>query len=294
MLFRSPCDPATTPACWVPVNPAHWTEYVGQQPYLDFDAEADPNVPPVAEGVMRYVGGFGTHARQAVDPNDPNAPGETLYLHGDLIGSTMLTTDATGSAAVSPAIAYTAFGEPVGTSGTEPGRYMYGGGWGYESGLISLSGVNPNLPPITLQHVGERWYQPGIGRFVQRDPIGINGGLNVYLYCAGNPLGRIDPLGTFGFDWDPRISWWHNFVLDLTPDWTPAGYRTAQGVALGVGIAAAGGAAACAWLGYDALLFGAMKVGQLVNPQPYGVSAPPGPAWDWWDDWKNDPQWWLP
>jgi RHS repeat-associated protein len=64
-------------------------------------------------------------------------------------------------------------------------------------GLLSLRGANASLPPITLMHVGARWYDPGIGRFVQRDPIGLGGGVNVYAYCQANPLMRIDPHGLY-------------------------------------------------------------------------------------------------
>jgi uncharacterized protein RhaS with RHS repeats len=53
-----------------------------------------------------------------------------------------------------------------------------------------------DVPPILLLHVGERWYQPGTGRFIQRDPIGIRGGLNVYAYVSGSPVAQIDPTGT--------------------------------------------------------------------------------------------------
>ena len=243
------------------MQPTHWTEYLGGvgvsaasgTPYLDFDAEADPNVNPVPAATMRYLGGFGTHARQALDPNDPNAPGETLYLHGDLIGSTMLLTDE-GGAGILPVVAYTAFGEPVGPGGVgvPPAnmetRYQYGGGYGYESGLISLSGVNPNLPPITLQHVGERWYQPGVGRFVQRDPIGIWGGINVYSYCAGNPIARIDPMG-----WD----------YELPPDFGDwLGVGTLGGALGGAGSAAmAGGSLAAVGVGAASTgLLGALTV----------------------------------
>ena len=38
---------------------------------------------------------------------------------------------------------------------------------GYESGLLVLAGSNPRLSPVTLQHLGHRWYQPDTGRFVQ-------------------------------------------------------------------------------------------------------------------------------
>ena len=68
------------------------------------------------------------------------------------------------------------------------------GGYGYESDLLWLNGA-PGTAPITLQHLGARWYQPEIGRFVQRDPIGIDGGINVYAYCSNNPLAAVDPEG---------------------------------------------------------------------------------------------------
>ena len=82
-------------------------------------------------------------------------------------------------------------------------RYAYAGQHGYESGLLSRSGANPNLPPITLQHLGWRWYDPAIGRFVQRDPIGIAGGMNVYAYVDARPLQSVDSDGLIPEDVPP-------------------------------------------------------------------------------------------
>jgi RHS repeat-associated protein len=39
-----------------------------------------------------------------------------------------------------------------------------------------------------------RYYDPGSGRFISKDPIGLAGGINVYQY-APNPVQWIDPLG---------------------------------------------------------------------------------------------------
>ncbi len=45
--------------------------------------------------------------------------------------------------------------------------------------------------------LGHRFYDPGTGRFVTRDPIGYKGGINLYGFTGNNPVNRQDPSGTY-------------------------------------------------------------------------------------------------
>jgi RHS repeat-associated protein len=40
-----------------------------------------------------------------------------------------------------------------------------------------------------------RDYDPAIGRYVESDPIGLDGGLNTYAYVGSMPTMRVDPQG---------------------------------------------------------------------------------------------------
>ena len=78
---------------------------------------------------------------------------------------------------------YDAFGNQTASSGTfadaNPWRFStkY---WEPETGLL---------------HYELRPYVPGIGRWLTRDPIGEQGGLNLYAMVANNPVRFVDPLG---------------------------------------------------------------------------------------------------
>ena len=43
-----------------------------------------------------------------------------------------------------------------------------------------------------------RYYDPAVGRFVSRDPIGINGGQNLYTYAENNPINQTIQWGSWG------------------------------------------------------------------------------------------------
>jgi len=62
-----------------------------------------------------------------------------------------------------------------------------------------------------LYDYGHRYYTPRLGRWLNRDPIGEEGGLNLYGFTRNQPIGGIDPYGLFtefqcGTPWMSLIS----------------------------------------------------------------------------------------
>jgi RHS repeat-associated protein len=50
-------------------------------------------------------------------------------------------------------------------------------------------------PETGLHHNYFRDYDPTTGRYVESDPIGLEGGINTYAYVLGNPLVYYDRYG---------------------------------------------------------------------------------------------------
>ncbi|MFE0501244.1 RHS repeat domain-containing protein [Lysobacter soli] len=53
-----------------------------------------------------------------------------------------------------------------------------------------------------LWHNGYRDYDSRLGRYIQPDPTGVRGGMNLYGYAGSNPVAKVDPFGLTQADID--------------------------------------------------------------------------------------------
>jgi RHS repeat-associated protein len=92
--------------------------------------------------------------------------------------------------------------ELVGTNGTTLAHYEYDpfGNLTIETGSMAAS--NPFRfstkywdVDSKLAYYGYRYYSPGVGRWVSRDPMGEEGGFNIYSQSENNSLNRFDLFG---------------------------------------------------------------------------------------------------
>jgi RHS repeat-associated protein len=124
----------------------------------------------------RYVWGLGLLY-------EVNGSGATTTYHHDATGSTVALTNDT--ATVIERIGYTP--------------------WGQINHRINLSGTHHDTPFLFtgffgnqsdgngLLHMRNRYYHPGICRFLNADPA--QEGMNWFAYGGGNPVGMVDPMG---------------------------------------------------------------------------------------------------
>jgi len=235
------------------------TYYDGNEPYADRPGSLPWTL--FAPGIARVEG------------YDPFAPPvgsvNTDYYHSDMLGTMRTMSSPAGGTILDfnggyagVDTVYTAFGEQVVNTFADgaSNRYGYVGALGYQT---QDSGEMPFL------HVGARYYDPATGRFLQRDPIGVSAGPNVYAYVGTAPTRWVDPTGTEPL---PPLTPGNIF---RKPIWLPDIVDTTLG-RLG---------------GYASLCWGAWKLGSAIGdffnkrfdlPNKIGsvfaTPSPPGPG----------------
>jgi len=103
--------------------------------------------------------------------------------------------DATGT--VKYSFSYDEFGNTTATNRTGGGDPAYLPTLCQLLTYVGAYGVRNETAATGMFLMGQRWYDSTIGRFISQDPIGFQGGLNLYSYAAGNPISRIDPSGLY-------------------------------------------------------------------------------------------------
>ncbi len=62
-----------------------------------------------------------------------------------------------------------------------------------------------------------RYYSPALGRFTSKDPIGFNGGMNLFRYADNNPMRWVDPWGLYSY-LGPKLIYGRDEMLNAAPD----------------------------------------------------------------------------
>jgi fibro-slime domain-containing protein/RHS repeat-associated protein len=113
-------------------------------------------------------------------------PGGTRFFHADGLGSIRALTDETGT--VTDTYTFSAFGELLGHTGTDPQPYAFAG--------------EPYDPNTGFQYHRARWMDPQSGRFSSMDPLAPRvgpqfgpPGLQRYWYADADPVDQIDASG---------------------------------------------------------------------------------------------------
>jgi RHS repeat-associated protein len=164
----------------------------GQAAWSVWDASGD--VPLLlAEGSLDFLYGLGSSPLAQRD----RGADETVYLHGDLVGSIRSVTDSAGGLA--GASDYTPYGREL--PAADP--------LGLVSEVSVFGFAGERLDPTGLVYLRARFYDPATAQFLAVDVL-VDMTRSAYGYTGGNPLQFTDPLGEAW--WNPKD--WNTGMLD--------------------------------------------------------------------------------
>ena len=154
-----------------------------------------------AAGTRDYVYGPGAWLPYVV--NTPAGPEDQVLVGGALLGVLGDPGAGTPGAAGSSAIVGDGTGTPLyrsGSAGALDSQTRWDAyGTPIQRGGTALSTtwkqLLPSGPDVGLLAAGARDYDPATGTWMQADPMGVDGGLNVYRYAEGDPINNADPSG---------------------------------------------------------------------------------------------------
>ncbi len=135
-------------------------------------------------------------------------PASTVYYQHDALGSTTALTDSAGT--VVERVTYDVYGLPSFTDATgtpiaasaQDNRFLFTGReW---------------FPDLRLQDNRHRYYSPDTGRWLSRDPIGEEGGINLYAYVGNDVVNQTDIFGMSPKDVTKLEQQFDNKLGDMT------------------------------------------------------------------------------
>ena len=162
-----------------------WKRYLYNGSSIIIEYDVDP-VTEALSVAAEYIHDAGMDNQVAMIRHE-GAASSTYYYHKDGLGSIIDISDETGN--VVKSYTYKTFGTIAGVTGDIipatgellENPYTYTGReYDAETGLY---------------YYRARYYNPMLGRFINKDPIGIAGGLNMFTYVGNNPVNATDPSG---------------------------------------------------------------------------------------------------
>jgi RHS repeat-associated protein len=139
---------------------------------------------PDLSGTLEGAGGIGGLLARSEWNSVSSAWSEHAFYHSDGVGNvTALAVPSGGDIALAGSYRYDPFGRligtPTGLAARNTQRFS-SKEWHNASGFYAF---------------GYRFYDPATQRWLNRDPIGEEGGVNLYGYVENDPINFIDPLG---------------------------------------------------------------------------------------------------
>jgi RHS repeat-associated protein len=127
-------------------------------------------------GVMQHRWVHGPGMDEPLVRYDGSGLSNKRWLHADERGSIIAHTNTSGSRIQTNTY------DPYGTPGAS------------NAGLFQYTG-QVWLEDAGVYYYKKRTYHAELGRFMQADPIGHSGGVNLYAYVSGDPVNFTDPWG---------------------------------------------------------------------------------------------------
>ena len=133
----------------------------------------------------------------------------TLLPLADHLGTThLLLNPATGA---TTRFRYAPFGEPLARDASTAADADPDGVFGH------LYSTKPWNVDTGLYYYGYRYYHPRSGRWISRDPIAEDGGLNLFGFCSNDPLNCYDLIGAIPGDvlagqYAAKAPQWHHLL----------------------------------------------------------------------------------